>query len=391
MSQVIAELFRPDRSQFDKLSALTPPNRADYQPSTGRKISALMAGLGGNRPAGIAGGSPVGFINDPARDKAVSDSILDAPYNNAVADFKLKESPLTKTAELENRRNVNDRMIDSQILRDEQVQRKQTETERQNREMDKIRQQRADAYDFKTRNPQFKAATDDNGQLVFYNPLDPTKTYYSGIQTGKLSDSDKINLEHEGKLSEIQARGKEAKDLESKRQTGRTDLEGVKAANAKELESVKQINRTGLAETNIEGRKEVKAIPSGSSSSVSNRPQTETQKKQGMINKALQIVSENPELKPYIIFEKNNAGTVQGVSISKTGIFGDEAKRMKAYNLLFGQPPVPGVSQDKNVMPQSAGAKTSKNATGQTHVKRKSDGQTGWVTNPDMSKYDLIP
>ena len=384
-SELIKQLMSPNEEMFNRMKSQVDsmPLESNFKdPSLWTKIRAHLA----------AGGA-----DNPIQAKQTREGIEHAPYLKALNQWKMQLEPTEKLAQFENTRNVNNRLTGTGILRDEQTARRNAEIERKNKvheedvdEDRKIRQQRADAYDFKSRNPDFKTATDSNGELIFYDPKDPSKVLHSGIQTGKLSDIDKVNLQHEGRLEEIQARTKSAKELESDRQSNRLGLETAKFGNRQTLEQTKEEASTKKEETRQTNRVTLKQTPSASQSGK-NAIQSETQKKQGQINKALKIISENPELKSYIIFEKNNAGTVQGVRIAPSGIFGDEAKRMKAYNLLFGQEPVPGVSSDKNVTPQSNSNKPTIRADGKTHVKRKSDGQVGWVTNPDMSKYDLEP
>lgn len=383
MNQVIQKLMSPDEEMFNRMKSQVDemPLLSNFKnPGLWTKIRAHLAAMG---------------ADNAAQARQIREGIEHEPYLKALDAWKMRLDPTQELAKMENTRNVNARLTGSTILSNESTNKRLTEQARKDREAEldrdldrQIRQQRADTYDFKTRHPTFKTATRRDGKLVFYDPADPSKTIVSDIDTGKLSDVDKINLEHQGNLEEIQERGKIAKSLEGERQVNRKELSDLQFGHQESLEETKQQNRLKTEGVRQQNRIEVKKIPSASSNTTT---QSETQKKQGLINKANKIISENPELKSYIIFEKNNAGTVQGVRIAPSGIFGDEQKRMKAYNLLFGQEPVPGVTQDKNVTPQSKVTKPNVRADGKTHVRLKKTGQVGWVTNPDMSKYDLEP
>jgi len=387
MNDVIKRLMSPNEEMFNRMKSQVDemPIESNFKnPGILTKLRAHLAAMG---------------ADNPVQARSIREGIEHEPYLQRLSEWKARLEPTEKLAQFENTRNVNDRLTGSTILRDEQTSRLRAETERKDRAIQDqrdreitIKENRARAYidskKFLQEHPKHKPFVDKNGKLWLYDDTDPnSKPIDTGLE--KLSEMEKADIGVQGKLEEIQARSKSAKELESQKQTGRVDLEGVKEGNRETLETQKQTGRKDLETEKQTNRETTLKLKPSQYSSV--RPQSETQRRVGLINKAQQIIAENPELKRYYTFEKNNAGNIIDVKVPPSVIFGDEEKRMKAYNLLYKQEPVPGFGSDKNVTPESKSSKPTLRSDGKTHVKRKSDGQIGWVTNPDMSKYDLEP
>lgn len=75
----------------------TQPNREDFKPGRSQKIGAVLAGIG------------EGSKNGAARGMEARNEALDKPYNNAMADFKIKGDRLAKGADLEEK-DINNRV-----------------------------------------------------------------------------------------------------------------------------------------------------------------------------------------------------------------------------------------------------------------------------------------
>lgn len=153
-------------------------------------------------------------------------------------------------------------------------------------------------------------------------------------QLRDLPDSEKIRLLQEGKVSLEELRQAGQLTLEDKRQTGRVELEGtrqigrerlegikqsgrvsleeIKSANDTELEelrqsgrldleSARQVNREILVRQRGEESRKTKATPSPASGATSQLP---TQQKVAMQAKAQQAINENPEWADYISFNE---------------------------------------------------------------------------------------
>ena len=377
INDVVKKLMSPNEEMFNRMKTQVDsmPHLADFKdPSIWTKIRAHLAGLG---------------ADNVIQAHSIRENIEHEPYLKALNEWKMQLEPTEKLTQFENTRNTNDRLTGASILRDEQANRRLDETARKNLEHEKdvdedrkIRQQRADAYEFKTMHPEYKSATDASGKLVFYDPRDPTKIIRTEIDTGKMSDIDKINLQHEGRMEEIQERGKVSSKLEGERNVNRQGIENLRFGHRQTLEETKEENTIKNEAIRQGNRVALKQTPSGSGTATNPKPKSDTQKKQELINKANAVISANPELRNYVIFDKN------GVHIAPSGIFGSEEKRMKAYNLIFKEEPVPGFagsSSNKNVTPESS-------SSNKIRVRRKADGQTGTIDAKDFNpeKYEKV-
>jgi len=94
----------------------------------------------------------------------------------------------------------------------------------------RIAQQRADAYDFKTRNPNLKLIMTKGGNVMAFNPI-TKETSDLGIPTGSLTQADHMALTQQNALERIQETGAQGRETEDLRQAGRIELEGVKETN----------------------------------------------------------------------------------------------------------------------------------------------------------------
>lgn len=297
LNTVIQELLNPKDQQFQDYADLirTMPKREDYKPSIWRKIAAAGANLGTATPSAYSHGAALGYNANIPEGLKAQESVLNEPYNRAISDWQTQLDPMSKISQMEQTRNVGNRATalgtlqrQTQQEAQDEKERANLEKERQGREKIDIQKERADAYvkskQFAMDHPEYKPFVDEDGNLILYNPQDPTA---EPIETGvkKLSEMEKIDLGVQGELKKIKARGSES------RQT-----EGFKQANRKEMETGRQINRL-----------ELKATPSGNS--AANKPLTPAAEKTARQNKAIDILSQHPELKPYFVYGGNKQPT----------------------------------------------------------------------------------
>jgi hypothetical protein len=100
-----------------------------------------------------------------------------------------------------------------------------------------IRQQRADVYEFKAKNP--NARFDFSGPTVLAaNPL-TGEVYDTGVDTGSLSDREKIELQGEQRMSEIGARTAGSKELQDLRNTGNLAAIAARGSQARQTNAAK--------------------------------------------------------------------------------------------------------------------------------------------------------
>lgn len=370
----ISQLFQPQEDQFNRLDDMSRamPNRAGFKPDLLRRISAFAAGLGtGSGPIGMYGGNPVGYRGDIPGGINVQHALLNQPFNEAMADHESRIKPVEELAKLEGSRNNTNRMIGSQLLSDERARERQAETERKNtltfeakdRQLDiaqqraEIAAKRADIYADIAKGGTIQTDRDGKTYMVY---KDGTK---KDVDISQFTKEELEELRLENRLKAIAAQGAETRTTEGVRQTNRLELEDEKQGNREKTEGIRQGNR-----------KEIKSL-----SGVNfGKPLSEAAKNRALITKANQVVSQRPDLKGYIQI------SAQGVRIPPAGVFGNKAKRDEAYKLIYGD-------TAETTTASSSNTQGTKRADGKVHVKRKSDGVTGWVTNPNLDIYELIP
>lgn len=311
----IAQIFgHPNTTQFDKLSGLVNqiPQRSDFaQPSRTQSILQEIASLGsGVAPAGMWGGNPVGIKTDPMAIIANQQALRDQPYNRAIADFKTKEEPLEKLSQLESTRNTTDRTIANNILTQKLGQDKLEESARKTDLADKakeddrkIRQQRADAYEYRVMNPNKMIKEDSSGYFIAVDPQTGRTEYIldkegDPIKSSNLDPRAKLNLMHENRMEEIGASGDEAR--------------------------------------------KTKATPSGTPSTA--KPPSATNEKTRLLNRAMQAINEHPEWKEFITPKQGGVFEVAAPA-SGAGLFSggrDTSKDVKTLseinNFIYGVP-----------------------------------------------------
>jgi hypothetical protein len=366
MMQQILQLFQPNEEQFNNLSNTVGamPQRSQYQPGLMDKISAYAAGLGtGAGAAGHYGGVPVGFQGDVPGGIKLQKAMLDEPYNKTMNDWEKKVEPLGKLASLEGSRNVNSRITGTSMMNNERMLRQQDlqqgRAEAKNdidREKLEIQRGLAKIKEYKMMHPDLKSVTDDQGMLILWNPQDGTTTE-TGIDTGKMSDADKIDAQiegrlkvaqeqHKSRLSEIGARGGETRKNEENRQENR-----------KELESIKSTTKT-------------------------EKPQTPAAERTDRINRVISIVNQNPALSKYFVFTGGNVPT--GMMVEPTGKDVDLTEYERAKGMLearTGDIKLPSSNKSQPlVSPQSKGAET-----GRVRI-TDGNGHFGSVTVEDSQK-----
>lgn len=334
----LSDLFNPKEDQFNRLDTMSKqmPSRSDYNPNLLRRISAFTAGLGtGSGPAGMYGGTPVGFRGDIPGGLNVQQALLNQPFNEAMTDYENRIKPVEELAKLEGSRNNTNRMIGSSLLSDERARERQEETERKNtltfeakdRQLD-IAQQRADiaasraeVYKDLAKGGVLQVDRDGKTWMVY---KDGTK---KDVDISQFTKEELEELRLENRLKAIAASGDESRRTEETRQTNRLELEGEKQANREINEATRQTNR-----------KEIRSLTNVNMG----KPLSEAAKARALVSKANKVISERPDLKNYIQVQGMN------VRIPPAGLFGNKAKRDEAYKLVYGDTPEVTSTTDSN-------------------------------------------
>lgn len=197
----LEDMYNPNTEATDRYNEMlkTYPTREQYKPSALRRIGgALMAVASGfghkgggyqYNPAGVQGGL----------------NFLDEKFDKAQEDWKTQVLPLERAAQLERYENINKRQIaTSQRAQDIK------------NENDKARLQ---IQDYKAKGAKF----DFKGPTVMAAYPDG-RVENTGIPTGHLSDSDKIQANSEARIANTVAAGEQARQTEGVKQEGRREL-----------------------------------------------------------------------------------------------------------------------------------------------------------------------
>lgn len=379
----------PRDVQFEQLVNLinTMPQRSQYEPSKFKKIMAAVAGLGAGGPAAYSNGAALGYKSDVPSGLKIQQGILDMPFNKAMSDWEDKEKPLLESARLENARNTNerltrsnertatirDRTVTRQIDRDRELADEANKKIGQGQQKIDIAKQRATAYVYGKEHPNHVYKEDKNGNVYSINPQDNTvEVLYDDdgmpIKSAHLPEEMKLKIQHNNRISEIDESGSQTRKTEETKQTDRLALEDKK-------------------NTDILTRPDKRGSP------VKN--ETPAQKKVRLYNLAAEARNKNPDWKNYIKLSPGNNFTIN-IPEGKSGLFGwnkadgGNAKTATAINdFIYGSTPAASNVTAPEVETKGE-SKPEVRKDGKTHVKRKSDGQAGWVTNPDMYLYDIF-
>lgn len=188
------------------------PKEDDYKPSGWRRAAAIVAaGLGG-------------YANVP-NSVQTAKSILDDPYNKAKEQYQAEGTRLNQAANEEDRQSENKiRSVSSLIS----AQRADTADKRAS-DLAIYQGRRADTADtraatdaehkknidasakFKQDHPDYVFKTGDNGNMFAFNPKDPSNSVDTGVNTGKMSELDKLQFGLDANLKAIASKGNEAR------------------------------------------------------------------------------------------------------------------------------------------------------------------------------------
>jgi hypothetical protein len=216
------------------------------KPGKLRRLGAALSELSTVGPDTYVGGTAVGFQDrNPALANQIGDEFLNKPYYDKMGDWKNRVDMLGKGAQEEDRYNTNQRvLVSDQVTRE--TNRKRANAYQQNvtsqaakREADaknaaertQITRDRANAYIFDKEHPDWKPFVQPGGSLVYINPKNPAERYDTGLDSGKMSEEDRINLQTKGRLTAIAASGSEARKTEDVRQQSRMEIQRYKQNN----------------------------------------------------------------------------------------------------------------------------------------------------------------
>ena len=253
------ELYTPETTASDRYNTMID-NPPQYQPQG--KLRSLAAAI-----IAATQGSQAGT------------NALMAPYNHEMNQYKQKMGPAGTAATLERSNNANERTLATSTVNQELTGRRDDARNANNERSAKIREDRAAVYRYKTEHPNKKF--DFSGPEVLIADPISGEVINTGIETGSLSDSDKLELQHKNRTAEIKTGGEETRSTEETRQDNRKELIPLQGEEARKT----------------------KATPG--SSSVA-KPESSSQAKVRRYNAADTFAKTNPNLAKWIKFKKSN-------------------------------------------------------------------------------------
>ncbi len=192
LMETINQIYTPEYTDRDRLRALMDAAPERESPGWGRGLAAIGVGLG---------------TKDPTQALANQEAVMFAPHRRAMADWTAKADPFYKTADLENRSNINERTLagnvaTAQTNADRYEAQAQTAAER-----NRINEIKAMADKAKAERWTVKV----EGPDVYMYPPDPSMgpRRRMGSSSG-MSTEDKINLEGAWKVAAQEAAGASA-------------------------------------------------------------------------------------------------------------------------------------------------------------------------------------
>jgi len=245
VNQRLQQLYHPESSAQDRYNQLLNQFPQREHPSRLRQIGSALAGLSAVSPGAYTdSGQAIGIKVDPAKQLQIQDQFLNRPYYQRMDDFQARLKPTQESAELERGSNTNKRIMAEQTIGREiqdrradiadrvasdrahaatiEAARKQKKDEAdvyKSNEDRKIREARAKAYIFKQTHPNHIIKETDKGELLAINPGDGSTFILADddgnpIKSSKMTDSDRINLQIQGRMNAIAASGAESRKTE---------------------------------------------------------------------------------------------------------------------------------------------------------------------------------
>ena len=302
----LAKLYHPDTSAEDRFNKIFDayPNRENYHPSAMRRIGGALISFG----SGMTPGRGLDFYNPNVQGVKAGMDYMDEPFNEARADWKDKIQPAEYGANLERQANSNERLYANQVVTQQQRDRKLAQDAKIAEAKQDNANARTEVYRFKAHHPGVKF--DYHGPTVTYADPQTGKVFDTGVKTGRLSDSDKIDLNQDNAIERIDETGDQARQTEQTRQTGREALQNIKGWTTANIPDPNDPTKTIGVRVNqdtgevkriqLEG-KDVGAVArpsSGSGSSFKAELPTQTLIRQ--YDNAREVFNTRPDLRPFI-------------------------------------------------------------------------------------------
>lgn len=209
------EFYQPSNEMQNRFAGLLDNMPQPQEPSRWRKLGAALSGIG----AGQRGGDAFGQ----------SQRVAYSPYFNDMQEWRQRAPFMQQAADNERLANNSGLVANNQFRQRLFDERKLDEQGRQaddkiriQEEKNRIAQLRAEAYDFKQRNPNWVAKELPGGNVVFFNPQNPAQIFDTGMSSGKMDERDRINLLQSGRMDVVNQQGINSANVANINQAGAT-------------------------------------------------------------------------------------------------------------------------------------------------------------------------
>lgn len=390
------QLYQPEMFASERLNALLQgfPDRSKYKPSLARKLTSVAANL-----------SSLGKPQLEQEAQRWSDRVLNEPFYRSLEDWKAQIDPTVQAASNERLANVNLRTAANQIVMQEQADRRIQASLDRNRVLERQGDTRLTQADERIRQGDERVRQGDERLRQGEERLKIARAIARGgvFEMDKLTGQGKMVFK-DGSSIPVDVKQLPQEDFMELQQNYALERIGAGAdaraeTRAKRYEVVDDPNNTGkriLVEITDQGAKPVNFQGGGGPVRPRTRGSTAEDVRQLNVD-AVTLKSIHPGGKyiqmrggrfegitaPGLIFGPSKA--VFDDLVQKLGL-GPDYKGIGATT----QGATPQTTQPAtSAQAQPRQALGTKRADGKVYVRRKSDGQTGWVTNPDPAIYEV--
>lgn len=330
---VYADDYNSETPTLDKYFEMVsnPPERT--RPSALRILgTGLLSALQGSTdPASEKRGFWGSLGNKPLNIDQAS-SVLNAPYEQKLEDWKVRADSIGKAANIESqlparRALAASRMGNLDVARSREERLGEEGRSKAQLGMDRLEldKQKQSLNEWKARNPTGKVYAPKGGNVVVINPQ-TGEVIDTGISSGTLTEEEKLNLTGQQRMEQIAASGNIRKELQN------TDH---------------QHNLAEIAARGEQSRTTKQTVPGKApgSSGSSSKTLSPTQQRAEIQNRANQLVTEFPELANYVKIDANTKGVVIEEPYDPTKHWKWQAKSKPSkeeydeiYEYVYGKP-----------------------------------------------------
>lgn len=335
------ELYQPETAASDRFNELQNNYPQYEKPGFWRSAAGALSAFG-------PGGHEIGM------------KVANQHNDQRMSDWKNQIGPAQQAANIERQENVNSRTLAHNTVQNEISGRRLDETTRNNERNSAVRESRARVYEWKSRNPGMKF--NFSGPKVLMTDPTTGKVTNTGIDTGNLSDEDKMDIGQDNAMQRIGAQGAVQSGLETQRQTGRETVQDQRAWSQGNVPDPNDPTKSiAILYNSITGETKPLTMGGQNTGPVSGtgggaaRPELPTQGRVREFTAARELFNTNPELRPFIklnpqnntfeIAEPKPPTSFGGYTISKGGPTTEQFEAIK--NAIYGggspgaKPPLP--------------------------------------------------